>query len=83
MVEVSVSPIDQMPVPPYIIKACYVYIYIALEMSEAVVETAGYPHNGFSSCCITEMSKENIQLPPREINMNKCFVADCTASSTS
>ena len=53
------------PGPPRVVKACYVYIYIALEMSEAVVETAGYPGNGFSSCCISHNSKENILLPPR------------------
>ena len=63
IVQMTTSPLDQDPIPPYITKACYVYIYISLRMSEQVEETAGYPDNGFSSCCITEFSKENIQLP--------------------
>ena len=39
------------PIPPVIQKACYVYIYIALMMSEQVTETKGYSSQGFSSCC--------------------------------
>ena len=39
------------PAAPTIAKACYVYIYISVEMSEAVVETEGYPEHGFSACC--------------------------------
>ena len=37
-------------------KACFVYIYINLEMSEAVEETDGYPDHGFSACCSTSRS---------------------------
>ena len=37
-------------------KACFVYIYINLEMSEAVQETEGYPDHGFSACCSTSRS---------------------------
>ena len=38
------------------IKACFVYIYINLEMSEAVEQTDGYPDHGFSACCSSERS---------------------------
>ena len=69
------------PVPPYIAKACYVYIYIALRMSEKVIEMPGYPHNGFSSCCVTAKEKFNFLLG--EMNMNKCFLTYCTAFSAS
>merc|ERR1712203_477051 len=41
---------------PTITKACFVYIYINLEMSEAVQETEGYPDHGFSACCSTSRS---------------------------
>ena len=51
LVNMTTSPFDQTPVPPSIAKACYVYIYINLEMTEQVKETAGYPANGFKSCC--------------------------------
>ena len=40
----------------HIMKACFVYIYINLEMSEAVQETEGYPDHGFSACCSTSRS---------------------------
>ena len=73
---------DIRPVPPYIAKACYVYIYIALKMSEKVKEMPGYPDNGFSSCCVTaRMSQEKFNFPRRE--MNKCFPTYCTAFSAS
>ena len=39
------------PAAPTIARACYVYIYISLEMSEAVVETGGYADHGFRACC--------------------------------
>ena len=38
------------------IKACFVYIYINLEMSEEVEQTNGYPDNGFSACCSSSKS---------------------------
>merc|ERR1719266_3015262 len=44
------------PLAPTITKACFVYIYINLEMSEAVQETEGYPDHGFSACCSTSRS---------------------------
>jgi len=44
------------PMAPTITKACFVYIYINLEMSEAVEETEGYPDHGFSACCSTSRS---------------------------
>ena len=70
------------PVPPYIAKACYVYIYIALKMSEKVVERPGYPDNGFSSCCVTAGNlQEKFNFLQGE--MNKCFPTYCTAFSAS
>ena len=75
---------DIPPLPPYIAKACYVYIYIALKMSEKVIERPGYPHNGFASCCVTVgMSKEKFNFLQGEMNMNKCFLTYCTAFSGS
>ena len=82
IVEVTTGQIAS--VPPHIAKACYVYIYIALRMSEKVIERPGYPHNGFSSCCVTAgMSKEKFNFLRGEMNMNKCFVTYCTALSSS
>ena len=72
------------PVPPHIAKACYVYIYIALKMSEKVIERPGYPQNGFSSCCVTEgMSKEKFNFLRGEMKMNKYSITYCTAFSSS
>ena len=42
------------PRPPAMQKACFVYIYIALRLTEAVLETPGYKDHGFSSCCVTQ-----------------------------
>ena len=53
-----------------------------LKMSEKVIERPGYPHNGFSSCCVTAgMSKEKFNFLRGE--MNKCFPTYCTAFSAS
>ena len=43
--------------PPVIQKACYVYIYIALRMTEIVTENLSHKNNGFSSCCMTNKDK--------------------------
>ena len=51
IVNVTTSAFDQTPKPPSISKACYVYIYINLDMSEQVTETPGYQSHGFQSCC--------------------------------
>jgi len=58
IVNMTASPFDQAPAPPSIAKACYVYIYISLEMTEEVTETAGYKANGFRSCC-RDIQKSN------------------------
>ena len=49
--------------PPVIQKACYVYIYIALRMTEVVTETAGHKNSGFSSCCVTDKNKVRYIIP--------------------
>ena len=50
------------PRPPAMQKACFVYIYIALRLTEAVLETPGYKDHGFSSCCVTQdMAKVELQ----------------------
>ena len=51
--------LDQTPVPPAIDKACNAYIYISLIMTEEVKETAGYPANGFKSCCQDSTRSQN------------------------
>ena len=58
LVNMTTSPFDQAPVPPSIAKACYVYIYISLTMTEEVTETQGYPEHGLRSCC-KEETKSN------------------------
>merc|ERR1711970_853032 len=54
IVNMTASPFDQAPSPPSILKSCYVYIYISLEMTEEVILTEGYKDNGFQSCCRSE-----------------------------
>ena len=58
------------PRPPAMQKACFVYIYIALRLTEAVLETPGYKDHGFSSCCVTQdMAK---------VELRSFTVGDCT-----
>jgi len=52
---------ESIVIPPTIQKACYVYIYIALIMSESISVKAGSPtrNQGFSSCCVSDRTQVN------------------------